>query len=210
MLRKMDITVTDQFWNQLHPHYGRLKAFARSLLPEAWEDVLQEALLSALAAYDGLRDAVAFRSWIYTIVANEAHRQRRRAFWRRFHPLAPERENEEGQAFEDRAISTPDGKDPHEQALTRLHLRAALSRLDFASRSTVLLYYVAGFSIREIAGLREEGESAVKMRLSRARRRLHRLLQGGLPLAAIAEVDSGGLEDDYEAYLAGKQAGSLR
>ncbi len=210
MLQKMDITVTDQFWNQLHPHYGRLKAFARSLLPEAWEDVLQEALLSALGAYDGLRDPVAFRSWIYTIVANEAHRQRRRAFWRRFHPLAPDPDPESGHPQESQAIRNSDGRDPHEAALTRLHLRAALSRLDFTTRSTLLLYYVAGFSIREIAQARDEGESAVKMRLSRARKRLCHLLEGGLPLAAIAKVDSGGLEDDYEEYLAGKQAGSLR
>ena len=45
-------------------------------------------------------------------------------------------------------------------------------------RLSVTLYYLEGYSVREIAAMTEATESAVKNRLSRARQRLRKELAG--------------------------------
>lgn len=52
------------------------------------------------------------------------------------------------------------------------HLKMALSRLPDDQRETLLLFEIAGFSIKEISSLQQIGESAVKQRLSRGRKNL--------------------------------------
>lgn len=52
------------------------------------------------------------------------------------------------------------------------HLKIALSRLPDDQRETLLLFEIAGFSIKEISSLQQIGESAVKQRLSRGRQNL--------------------------------------
>ena len=52
------------------------------------------------------------------------------------------------------------------------HLKIALSRLPEDQRETLLLFEIAGFSIKEISSLQQIGESAVKQRLSRGRQNL--------------------------------------
>ena len=52
------------------------------------------------------------------------------------------------------------------------HLKMALSRLPDDQRETLLLFEIAGFSIKEISSLQQIGESAVKQRLSRGRQNL--------------------------------------
>lgn len=56
------------------------------------------------------------------------------------------------------------------------HLKIALSRLPEEQKEAILLFEIGGFSIKEIAGLQESSESAVKQRLSRGRQNLLVLL----------------------------------
>ena len=51
-------------------------------------------------------------------------------------------------------------------------LYEAISRLSEDARLSVTLYYMEGYSVREIAGILGVTESAVKNRLSRARAKL--------------------------------------
>ena len=51
-------------------------------------------------------------------------------------------------------------------------LYAALARLSAAERTAIVLYYLEGYSIKEITTLTGAGESAVKQHLSRGRRHL--------------------------------------
>lgn len=63
---------------------------------------------------------------------------------------------------EEMAESTEDYSDLYE----------AVSRLPKEQRLSVALYYMEGYSVKEIAELMETSESAVKSRLARARARL--------------------------------------
>ena len=64
--------------------------------------------------------------------------------------------------MEERAAETRDYSELYE----------AISRLSEDARLSVTLYYMEGYSVREIAGILGVTESAVKNRLSRARAKL--------------------------------------
>ncbi len=211
----------EQFWREVEPLYGRLCAFARHTLPERWEDLLQESLLIGLCSFKRLRDRGKFRAWIFRILANEAGRQRKREFWRRFRSLDAPRRGEDGRptagageaagpGFKGRFESADCAGDPHEMNLRRMHLRAALARLNPARRRIVLLYYVAGFSLPEISEMLGESLSASKSRLSRARRELRGLLEGGLPLAVIGRHREKELDHDIEEIVRDEGLGGQR
>ena len=69
--------------------------------------------------------------------------------------------------MEERAAETKDYSELYE----------AISRLSEDARLSVTLYYMEGYSVREIAGILGVTESAVKNRLSRARARLKNELE---------------------------------
>lgn len=56
-------------------------------------------------------------------------------------------------------------------------LYEAISRLPYEIRLCVILYYLEGYSVKEVAELMEVTESTVKNRLMRARKRLKRELE---------------------------------
>lgn len=58
---------------------------------------------------------------------------------------------------------------------TRLDMRKAISTLSFRSRQAAVLYYIADFSVAEVADRMEITEGAVKSHLFRARKALARL-----------------------------------
>ena len=69
--------------------------------------------------------------------------------------------------MEERAAETKDYSELYE----------AISRLSEDARLSVTLYYMEGYSVREIAGILGVTESAVKNRLSRAREKLKNELE---------------------------------
>jgi RNA polymerase sigma-70 factor (ECF subfamily) len=70
------------FWSLVEAHGDELLVHARRLTgDDNCEDVLQEALLRALRAYDRLQHAEHLRAWLYritTTTAYDLHRSRRR------------------------------------------------------------------------------------------------------------------------------------
>lgn len=182
----------EEFWQLLEPLYPRVRAFARHQLPGQWEDLLQEGVARALESFGTLRDVDRFRPWLFRVIAREATRMRRRDFWRRFLPLPQIDEEGDG---------VPDAPDPashreHHDRLLSMRLAASLQRLSWERRQTVLLYYVAGFRLEEIAEMRGESLSAAKSRLSRARQELRERID--MPLTPSAP-ESGDRHDTEEA-----------
>jgi RNA polymerase sigma-70 factor (ECF subfamily) len=58
-------------------------------------------------------------------------------------------------------------------------LYMALDSLSVKERSAILLYYMQGYTIREVAQITGDGEDAVKMQLSRGRTHLKNKLSNG-------------------------------
>lgn len=120
------------------------------------EDAVQEAILRAWQKRHTLREPRYFNSWLIRILLNECHDAQRRR--RRCVPMEalPEPKKDE---------------DPRLEAL-----RDALEALDEKQRLCVLLYYIEGYSVQEVARMLNIGESAVKQRLLRGRRKLKDML----------------------------------
>lgn len=120
------------------------------------EDAIQEAVFRAWNKRDTLRDARYFNTWLIRILINTCHDIRRR---RRQDVLT------------DAPPEPPGNDDPRLAAL-----RDALNALNDRQRLCVLLHYIEGYEVREVAKMLGIGESAVKLRLLRGRKRLRELL----------------------------------
>jgi len=120
------------------------------------EDAVQECILKAWERQSTLREADAFRAWITRILINECYNILRRDSRLIYPEEMPE-------------IEAPEGSD--------LALREAVFSLDGLYRTPVILFYLEGFSIREIAGMLEVPEGTVKSRLYTGRTRLRAQLQ---------------------------------
>ena len=124
--------------------------------PADREDAVQEAIFRAWRKRDTLREPRHFNAWLIRILINECHDiQRRRK----------------------RDLLTDDPPEPPTGGDSRLsELRDALTALDEKQRLCVLLHYIEGYSVKEVARMLNIGESAVKLRLMRGRKRLRELL----------------------------------
>ena len=115
------------------------------------EDAVQECICKAWERCSSLRDPGAFRSWVTRILINECYnilRRDRRLVYPEELPDIPAGERDD------------------------LPLREALEKLDSIFRLPIVLYYLEGFSVKEIAAMLELPEGTVKSRLHTGRNRL--------------------------------------
>ncbi|BBK38512.1 RNA polymerase sigma factor [Allostella sp. ATCC 35155] len=139
----------------------QLRAFARSLAGqrELADDLVQDAIVRALAAQDSFRPGTNFRAWIFTILRNLFFTERRKSRMTvqsidtMDHELAPVAPAQESSVeFDD--------------------FRAALMRLPHDQREALILVGASGMSYEEAAEVAGCAVGTVKSRVSRARRTL--------------------------------------
>jgi RNA polymerase sigma-70 factor, ECF subfamily len=124
------------------------------------DDITQEALLRAWRYRSSLRAGEQFWGWLARIVHNEAARIHARAVPE---PVAEIRESAE---VRDEAA-----------LIERLDLQSAVANLTPAEREMVCLRYLADLTQPAIARALDLPEGTVKVRLHRARAKLHRALR---------------------------------
>ena len=145
-------------------------ACALVLDPDAAADIVQDAFVRAYANLARCHDRRRFRFWLLATLRNRGldYLKERR---RRDVSLSDE-------AVVRRAeVHDAGGADTAERVALRSALAAALARLSPAIRETFVLRHVEQWSIEEIAELLGLSESAVKMRLHRARLQLQTWLE---------------------------------
>jgi RNA polymerase sigma-70 factor (ECF subfamily) len=148
-------------------HYSPAYAFSFRMCLDsaAAEDVVQESFIKAARRLGDLREGVAFRAWLWQIVANGArdwHRMRQRR-------TALERSAAEGTA------QTPSSYCDHEPVYE------ALAQLPREWREAVALVYFEDVSHAEAAQVLGCAETTVSWRIFRAKRKLRELLGGQNP-----------------------------
>lgn len=194
------MTTADSFAADLETCYADALRYCRALCagwsPSEAEDVLHEALLKALGAYDGLRDRARFRPWLFQIVTRTFHSAARRSLWKRFVPLDWSPGPGDRETFP-RVYARPEWLDE------RLTILGALTALSDRERAALLLFELGGFSIEEIAAIQgARSISAVKSRLSRARAKLKDRLDGPGPAATTRTGAPAGKDLDDETLHA--------
>ena len=134
-----------------------LRFCAAQVGPDRAEDCLQETLLAALRAYDGVRDPAAIRSWLFSIAARKAidlHRSQARA-------PRPVEDPEPASGSEE-----PPYRDPA--------LWARVRELPHKQRQAVTLRYMGDLSYVEIAHVMETSEEAARRSVFEGLKRLRR------------------------------------
>ena len=137
--------------------------------PSDAADIVQDAFVRAYRHLGRCGEPERFAGWLFKIVRNLCHTARTRAGRRRTEPLEPH-----GRVLES------DAPGPHErleERHVRERVRAALERLPDDQREALILMYLQGYSVTEIAELVGAKTSAVKMRLKRGREALRSLLE---------------------------------
>lgn len=132
------------------------------------EDVVQDVFLRAYEALPRLAPDANRRAWLYRIATNAARDILRKRKVRRrllqWLPFSPPGKPEDGGP--DEPVDFVQHDLPADE---RLAVRQALHALDDTYRVPLILFSVQGLSTQEIAQVLGIGQSAVKMRLSRAR-----------------------------------------
>jgi RNA polymerase sigma-70 factor (ECF subfamily) len=144
------------------PH---LRAFAMTLARDrTWaDDLVQDAVMKALAAEDSFQRGTNFRAWIFTILRNHYLNEVRRP---RYRDAPIEETSEAALAVAPRQESRADMSD----------LRRALDELSDEHREIIVLIGINGFSYQEAAAICGCAVGTVRSRLSRAREELRRHL----------------------------------
>ena len=159
----------------MRAHSGELYRYAYWLCGQdaLAQDLVQETFLRAWRSLDALRENVAAKAWLSTIL----RREHARLYERKPMPTTDINELE----LPDNARQAPS------IAARRRVLRAAIAKLDAKYREPLVLQVLGGFSCEEIARQLQLSEAAVMTQVFRARQKLKALLDG----------------DDKEAHLHG-------
>lgn len=143
--------------------------------PDDASEATQDAYLKAWRGLKSFRGDSLFSTWLYRVATNAAlskHRSRKR---RRSHESGTEDEV---------LVQMPSAASTENAAGAKVEMLAldqALSQLPDHYRSAVLLKDVYGLSIEEIAKELRCSETAAKVRIHRARKRLKELVYGETP-----------------------------
>ena len=125
------------------------------------DDLAQDALVKAYLSLAGYRDEGKFRSWLFKIAHNTFLNHK--AGCRTMDSIDEAR--------------TLIGGNETDSSFEHQDLYLALRTLPPKERSAITLFYLNGYSIKEIAAITDASQDAVKQQLSRGRDKLKARLQ---------------------------------
>ena len=124
------------------------------------DDIAQESYVKAYPSADGLRDVAKFKGWLFRIAYTTYLNHRRSS----------------GSTVGYEAAYDTAGMETADSSFRYQPLYAALDRIPPHERTSLLLYYMEGYSAREVAAITGVTEETVRKHLSRGREHLRGLL----------------------------------
>ena len=154
----------EEFITQVEREQGALRGFLLALCcgrKDDADDLAQDALVKAYISSAGYHEKGKFRSWLFKIAHNTFLNHQ--ASCRTMESLEEAR----------RLI----GNSAADSSFEHQDLYLALRTLPPKERSSITLFYLNGYSVKEIAQITETSEDAVKKQLSRGRDKLKERLK---------------------------------
>lgn len=121
------------------------------------EDVVQEAILKAYKNRSSLKNLQYFKTWLVRITINECYNFLRK--------------NKNTISYEE----LESVKESADESYTDLY--AAIKKLDTKKRLPIVLYYIEGYSLPEIAKILHIPTGTVKSRLAKGRKEIKEFLE---------------------------------
>jgi RNA polymerase sigma-70 factor (ECF subfamily) len=148
-----------------NPNHERFERFCRARVygDMDYRDLINDTLLVAYDKFETLKSKDAFLSFLVgisiRIIGN--HHQKKKTL--RFNKA-------------DAILAIPDKQVNPQEAADVHFLHVALAKLVEEQREAIILFEIAGFTIKEIVVIQNASESAVKQRLKRGREKLVEIL----------------------------------
>jgi len=142
--------------------------------PEDVEDVGQEVFLRLYYSLDQLRTPEVFEPWLYRLTVNAAYDYLRKSKRRKESRMCDLSEQQVVQA--DAVASSQANSNDLQKQQTRSYVEELLSTLSAEDRVLLLMKEVEGLSLREMEQVYNVNETALKVRLFRARQRVLKAL----------------------------------
>jgi len=156
----------DLFWQLIEKEHKIARAFCLRLTGniDTGDDLYQDAVIQAYNGFNRLKNVGLFRPWLYRIINNAFKSRFRNVWWKRVmrHSIN----------IDDLTLS----ENPAGLYEARRRLNYALSALSADDRFIVALAELESWKISELAELLSKTEGFVKMRLSRARKKMRKRL----------------------------------
>lgn len=131
------------------------------------QDMVQDVFMKVFLKLDRFKGKSSFSTWLYSITYN--------------HCVEYYRKNSKYTHIDiDEGVDLPLDDDAYEKELLSLRvqeLKSALDQISPEDKRLLLLKYQDGLHVKEIMDMLEISESAVKMRLSRARSRVQEVIE---------------------------------
>ena len=158
---------SEEFYAQLVSCLPHLRAFARVLCRQhdLVDDLVQDAVVRALAASNQFQQGTNFKAWMFTILRNQNLTSFRR---KRILP-----------ASLDEVCHEASQAASQEDALMIEDLDFAVQELSPLRREALILVAVHGLSYEEAAAVCDCAVGTIKSRVARARAELHEMVLGG-------------------------------
>jgi RNA polymerase sigma-70 factor (ECF subfamily) len=164
----MDPVSEKQFKRDLVGLIPHLRAFARTLCGDAAaaDDLAQDTVMKAWDARSSYQMGTNMKAWTFMILRNQFYSEKRRS-WRQTQL--------DQEAAERTLVAVDDPGSP----IALDELRLALTMLPSEQREALILVGAGGFAYEEAADICGCAVGTVKSRVSRARRALQAILEGG-------------------------------
>ena len=123
------------------------------------EEVAQDALIQVFHKIHQFEGRSQFKTWLYKIVHNYCRNRLSKII----------RKREGSEAYQEHTVqSTPEHDTLHQDAELSELVQEVISKLKTEDREIIVMKFISGLTIQEIADVLEIGLSAAKMRLYRA------------------------------------------
>jgi len=168
LVRKIVATNNTLFFGVLYDRYSKMvynKCYGFAKSTDEAEDLTQDVFLMLFVKLASFKERSKFSTWLYSFTynfcVNYVNRNKQRKMSDNSIPMEKAEYN-----------LTEDISDENIYDLKAHKLEKALALVSVEDKSILLLKYQDGASIKELCDILEIGESAVKMRLKRAKAKL--------------------------------------
>lgn len=162
---RMKQTKQADFLILYEPIHDRFERFCRARVygDMDFRDLMNDTLLVAFEKFETLKSKEAFLSFLFGISVRLLRNQHKKKKEKRF------QKEDKIQSIQDLNANPQEDADIH-------FLHQAVAQLSEDQRECIILFEIAGFSIKEITHIQNASESAIKQRLKRGREKLIEIL----------------------------------